>query len=47
MVDTPKVGSDQAGPVRAEMSGDAADGWSNWIGATPACAGVPLGLAMA
>ena len=34
MVDTPKVGSGKVGPVTAEMSREATDGWSNWIGAT-------------
>ena len=32
-VDTPEVGRHKVGPVMAEMSGDAIEGQSNWMGA--------------
>ena len=45
MMDTPKAGSNKAGPARAEMSGEATEGRSNWMGATlGALVGVLLGL---
>ena len=34
MVNTPKVGSDKAGPVRAHVSREATEGFGNWMGAT-------------
>ena len=49
IMDTPKVGSTNVSPVRAETSSKdvTPDGWSNWIGATPgAWVGVPTGAVM-